>query len=443
MSLHPKPRDGDRVATADPVELSDRVIDTGAADEPTNRVTNRLSEIDDDIAIVESFSHMIALRTDAGIVSFDASGHGSGVAVMEALRGWSTDPLDSLIYTHGHADHVGGSGAVMADADDRGHRRPRVLGHENVPRRMQRYDDTNGWNVAINMRQFGGVSPRHGMGLVTEQRFIPPDVVRPDTTYRDHLRLSVGGLDIDLHHGKGETDDHTWAWIPKHRAICTGDLVIWVFPNAGNPQKVQRYPLEWAQELRRMIAHEPELILPAHGLPIRGRERIELVLGDMASVLEGLVRDTVALMNADVPLETIVHEVRVDPDLLDRPWLRPVYDEPEFVVRNIWRMYGGWWNGDPSLLKPAPPAAVAAEIAALAGGPEPLVVRARALAEAGDFRLACQLIEIAAGAAPDDRSVHGARAEIYLARRQAEHSLMAKGIYAAAGRASQAIVDEG
>ena len=31
MSLHPKPRDTDRIATADPVELSSRVIDTGVA----------------------------------------------------------------------------------------------------------------------------------------------------------------------------------------------------------------------------------------------------------------------------------------------------------------------------------------------------------------------------------------------------------------------------
>jgi hypothetical protein len=36
--------------------------------------------------------------------------------------------------------------------------------------------------------------------------------------------------------------------------------------------------------------------------------------------------------------------------------------------------------------------------------------------------------------------VHGARAEIYLARRKAEPSLMAKGIFMAAARESQAVV---
>ena len=49
-----------------------------------------------------------------------------------------------------------------------------------------------------------------------------------------------------------------------------GDFVIWNFPNAGNPQKVQRYPSEWAAALREMIAAGPELLVPAHGLPIAG-----------------------------------------------------------------------------------------------------------------------------------------------------------------------------
>ena len=79
--------------------------------------------------------------------------------------------------------------------------------------------------------------------------------------------------------------------------------------------------------------------------------------------------------------------------VLDQPWLQPVYDEPEFVVRNIWRLYGGWYDGNPARLKPAPDAAVAAEVAALAGGVDALAARAAELAAAGDLRLAAQLAE--------------------------------------------------
>ena len=131
MSLHPTPRDGDQVRTADPVELSSRVIDAGEADEPVNRVSNELAEIDDDVALVESFSHMVVFRTDDGLVALDASSPMSGTAVVESLRTWSTDRIDSLVYTHGHIDHVGGSGAVVADAERRDFAAPAVIGHEN------------------------------------------------------------------------------------------------------------------------------------------------------------------------------------------------------------------------------------------------------------------------------------------------------------------------
>jgi hypothetical protein len=40
----------------------------------------------------------------------------------------------------------------------------------------------------------------------------------------------------------------------------------------------------------------------------------------------------------------------------------PAYDEPAFVVRSIWRLYGGWWDGDSAHLKPAPAGALAEPI---------------------------------------------------------------------------------
>ncbi len=66
--------------------------------------------------------------------------------------------------------------------------------------------------------------------------------------------------------------------------------------------------------------------------------------------------------------------------------------------------------------------------------------RAEAAAAEGDLRLACHLADLAGLAAPDDPAVHGVRAEIYEQRRTAEMSLMAKGIYRAAARESEAIV---
>lgn len=413
--------------STDLLDLSARIIDTGDIETPSNRVNLELSEVSDTIAVVEAFSHVWALRSADGLVLFDTSSDAMGAAATAAMRAWSDEPVHSIVYTHGHRDHVGGAPAWIADADAHGHARPTVVAHEAVAARLDRYDLTNGYNAVINQRQFR-----------LPQAFWPDDWVRPEVEFETDLTLDIGGTAIELHHALGETDDHLWAWLPAERAIFAGDFLIWNFPNAGNPQKVQRFPLEWAQALRDMAAAGAELFLPAHGLPIGGADRIAMVLETTATALEGLVRDTLAMMNEGARLDQIVQSVHVDPAVLALPWLRPTYDEPEFIVRNIWRRYGGWYDGNPARLKPAPDDAVAAEVAALAGGTAVLIERALALAEAGDLRLAAHLAEWAVQADPDDRDAHAARAEVYTRRRRAELSLMAKGIFRAAADDSTA-----
>ena len=418
---------------ADLLALSSRIIDSGVVDEPVNRVTTELSEVADGLAIVESFSHSVVLDGGDELAVFDTSHAMFGPQVVDAIGGWRTTPVRRAIYTHGHVDHVGGSQAFAAAHPGMG-----VTGHRNVDRRFDRYAATNGWNVRINARQFGGVRGEFGMGGVDEE-FLSSDTLRPDHVVDDHDTVSVGDHRVELHHARGETDDHLWGWIPDRRWIFTGDFVIWNFPNAGNPQKVQRWPIEWAAALRDMAARGPELLLPAHGLPIEGRDRIALVLGDTADALEQLVADVLEMMNAGETLDTIVHSVGVPADVLDRPYLRPLYDEPEVVIRNVWRQFGGWWDGAPSRLKPSPDAVLAAEIADLAGGANVLADRAVVVSGEGDHRLACHLADLAGWAAPADAGVHRQRATVYRARRASESSLMSKGIFAGAARESDAI----
>jgi alkyl sulfatase BDS1-like metallo-beta-lactamase superfamily hydrolase len=424
---------------ADLLAMSAGIID-GTIDArgigPINRINHQLSEIGQGVAMVEAFSHCVLFETDDGLVAFDTSNHLGGSRVVAEVRRWRPERFNTIIYTHGHIDHVGGCGAFMADAEDRGHTRPRVAGHENVPRRFDRYDLTDGYNRIINERQFGQFA-KAGYGMDGAPRFLPPTSPRPDTVYRDEMTISAGGLEIQLRHAKGETDDHTWSWIPSHRAICAGDFFIWNFPNAGNPQKVQRYPREWAQAMRKMANQGAELFLPAHGLPIAGAARIRNVLVEVADALDGLVADTLAMMNAGARLNDIIHSVKVEPAVLEKPYLRPMYDEPEFVVRNIWRLYGGWWDGNPAHLKPAREAVLATELAALSGGALRLAERALELTPT-DLRLACHLAELAAQAEPDNARVHQVRAEVFQARRDHETSLMAKGIFGYAANESKA-----
>ena len=436
----------------DLLAISSEVIDEQKVDVLINRVNQQLSEVSDGLAMVESFSHCVAWDHGDGIACFDASGVHTGAAVVSEIAKWRNKPISHLFYTHGHADHVGGSAAFAAHAQSRSDHKPLVIGHENVPDRIQRYRDTNNWNLLINARQFGGINSDMNLSIgeasagievkdigKQARRFLPDNTLLPDQTFAEQHSMNLSGVDIELHHSKGETDDHLWCFVPEKKWIMTGDFIIWNFPNAGNPQKVQRYPVDWARALRKMIAQEPELLLPAHGLPITGKARIARVLHEIATALEDLTTDVIRMMNEGHTLNDIIHTVKVPQETIAKPYLRPLYDEPEFVVHNVWRQFGGWWDGEASSLKPSRNTELASAISELAGGPMVLANRALEAMNNGDERLACHLADLAGWAANDDPDVHAIRADIYNRRRKLELSLMAKGIYKAAARDSEAV----
>ena len=49
----------------------------------------------------------------------------------------------------------------------------------------------------------------------------------------------------------------------------------------------------------------------------------------------------------------MLHGVHLPADLMEKPYLRPVYDDPRFLIRMVWRRYGGWWDGEFDTLLPA------------------------------------------------------------------------------------------
>ena len=391
------------------------------------RATCVTEEIAPGMLFVHAFANVTAIRTEAGLLLVDTGNFRARDKTFATVRAWESAPLAAALYTHGHVDHACGLPPFLAEATARGWARPRIIGHRDVAARFDRYRATAPYNGLINARQFS-IPPAW-----------PTDYDYPETTYDETFRLDVGEVRLELTHARGETDDHTWVWWPARRILFTGDLFFWVAPNAGNPQKVQRYAAEWATALRAMAAREAEILVPGHGAPIFGADRVRAALSDTAEWLEVLVRETLARMNAGVPLATILAEVRPPAHLAERPYLQPVYDEPEFVVRNIWRLYGGWWDGVASHLKPSAEDVLGREIAALAGGVDRLVARARDVAAAGDLSLAAHLIDWAVAASPSDRAAHAARAEIYEARAAASPALMTRGIFAAAARDSRAL----
>jgi len=394
---------------------------------PANALVG-FEELEEGLGFMSAFSNVAVLDTAEGLVLLDTSSFFHARRLHQEVRRWRDGRVHTAVYSHGHVDHVFGLGPFEEEARGRGWPPIQVIAHESCPARFERYRLTHGYNAIINQRQFGFDEP------VFPRRFR-----QPDRTLRTDQDLDVGGVRIELHHDKGETDDHLWAWIPAQQALYTGDLFIWASPNCGNPQKVQRYPREWARALRRMQELPARWLLPGHGPPICGARRVQQALGEAAELLESLCEQTLRRMNEGARLDEILHSLELPERLLERPYLRPSYDDPRFIVRNLWRLYGGWYDGNPARLSPAPDADLARQVAGLAGGARALAERAGQLAGEGRLDLACHLAEWAAQAAPADAGVQRLRAAIYRERAGMESSLMARGIYTAAARLSESL----
>ena len=384
-----------------------------------------IERISRDTWFCRGFSNAVVRETEQGIILIDPAASWDTKFKYDAVRSVTSGRLHTAIYTHGHNDHTFGVPDYIAECDAKGWPMPRVVAQEKILGRIRRYRETLQWNGIINLRQFRG-----GVG----EPAMEADIHAPDITYRDRITLTAGNVHVQLRHARGETDDATWVFFPDTRVLCTGDLFIWAVPNAGNPQKVQRYAREWATALKEMAALEPEVLAPGHGVPITGRDRVVEALSDTADLLMSVHEQTVSLMNRGASLDEVLQAVKAPEGLLEKPYLHPIYDEPEFLVRNVWRLYGGWYDGMPSHLKPAPEKARADEIARLAGGPAKLVVRAEELAAAGELRMACHLAEWASLSAPEDVAIREAAGRVFLQRAEAEPSTMAAGIFLTTAR---------
>lgn len=374
-------------------------------------------------------TNVSVIETDEGLVLIDCGLPKDGPELLALVRSVTQAPLHTVIYTHGHIDHAFGLSAFLEEAETP----PRIIAHENLVERFRRYSRTAAYNAQANTRQSGGPGAGRPAAWWPEAE---DEFFWPDTVYRDTLELEIGGERLVLNHAQGETDDGTWVWVPGRNLACVGDLWIEGFPNAGNPQKVQRYAEEWAQSARRIAEHRPAVVIPGHGMPMSDPAGIQERFINLARYLELLTDYTIDSLNAGLDHNAIVTGFRAPEDLANLPYMVAVHDRPEFVIRNLIRRYGGWWNGRAADLLPPTTADHARELVALGGGADSFVTRARDLAES-NLPLACQLAEWAVLGDPDSAEAHRCFIDLFEQRLGTETAYQARGIYRTAVNASR------
>jgi glyoxylase-like metal-dependent hydrolase (beta-lactamase superfamily II) len=305
--------------------------------------------------VIPGFGNTGLFETKEGLVVFDVPIKQFARKSFNEVRKITDKQVKYLIYSHGHFDHAFGFGPFLKEIKENGWEMPEIIGHENCLRRFKKYKMLDGYHNWINSQQFASVAPKDKtVATVSPDYVIEPTIilVGNDAKYS----FNFGGLDFYLYHDRGETDDSIWLWIPEKESICTGDLLLSSFPNVGNPYKVQRYPLDWAIALDKMIEKEAKFLIPGHGKFIEGREKVEDALSITSEAMHFVHDEVVKRLNEGKWFEQIYHEMLdIYPDKFKtHDMLSPIYGCYRFAIHATYRLYHGWYDtGNPTDLFPS------------------------------------------------------------------------------------------
>ena len=359
----------------------------GAADRPANKVHEKIYQ-------ASGFGNTFMVLTDAGNVIIDTSLPDMAERHHKNLRKVSEAPTRYIIFTHAHEDHT--SGAPLWKEPD-----TQVIA-QRLFTEMREYQDRFGEFFARrNAAQFG----------FDEQRVLdavrkPRPRVEPTILFDEQYEFELGGTKFELSHTPGETYDHLTVWLPQIKAAFVGDNFYASFPNMYTLRGTRpRWALDYIHSLDKVLSLKPEILLPSHGDPITGAEKVAAALMRYRDAIQYVHDETVRGMNAGKDVFTLMRDIKLPADLD----VGDAYGKVSWSVRGIYDGYVGWFDGDPAAMYSQSPQEGDVELVRLAGGAEPVAKRAQALVDGGQVVEGLRLAGAALAAEPGNAAAKKAR----------------------------------
>ena len=305
----------------------------------------------------------------------------------------NSNPIKAIIYTHNHGDHTFGAAYYTNIQSEK----PIIIAHEQTDFYIQRIlGIINPIISERSSRMFGTIIDEDdfinvGIGPSLNVGKSAAGYVKPNQTFKDQLSLSIAGIDIELYHAPGETNDQLFVWLPKHKSLMPGDNVYKTFPNLYTIRgTTHRDVIGWINSIDKMRALNADYIFPSHTLPILG-EDISPTLTIYRDGIQYVHDQTIRLMNKGFYPDEIVEMIELPDNLRNSPFLYEFYGTVRWSVRSIFNGYLGWFSGNPADLDPLTNKEEAIRFSKIVGGDESLFLALEEAVKNNDMQWALEL----------------------------------------------------
>ncbi len=369
-----------------------------------NGFSKQVLKVSDSVYHVMSYGHSnsIVIIADESVILIDAlNSLDTGRKLKEVVAELTDKPVKTIIFTHSHPDHRGGSGVFRDTVEE-------VIAFAPVNKPLK-FSNTimNGLGVRT-VRQFGfSLSDEE---LITQGIGIREDgngsEVLPVTTLydEDEVELTIDGRALKLVRAPGETDDQIFVWLQDEKALCCADNYYACWPNLYAIRgSSYRDVAAWINSLGKMLEYDTEYLLPGHTGAIVGAQQVKEVLGNYRAAIETVLVQTLDCLNKGFSLDETVTAVKLPEDLAALPYLGEHYGSIDWSVRAIYQGYVGWFDGQVANIHPLSLSERAAELVPALGGVLKVTELIETAQAEGKWQWALELCEMALCVEDDKR----------------------------------------
>lgn len=199
--------------------------------------------------------------------------------IREAVRHLGGTRLRRLTVTHIHPDHYGAAGVFAGEG-----RADLFIHRLEVPLVHPRYVELE--HLVAEVRNYllvNGVPSEEAEVLSNSQRALSEVVktAEPSVQLDGAETVKMGRRNLHVEWTPGHSPGHICLYDPESKVLFAGDHILPdLSPNIGlHPQSTPDPLHDYLDGLKRMVALEPERILPAHGRPFSDTPaRVEVLI---------------------------------------------------------------------------------------------------------------------------------------------------------------------